>query len=189
MFHLKYLIFDYSEAKILRSRFDQWQTNVFADLFNPNQGKMANGMQWEDLVANEPHLSSLPPTLASTLVRELQGARGISKVSTPLERIAFAREFLSFCFAEGKGFDEKRGKLATIWRRRRLHRSFLSFHFSRLCSRRHGSPHGDEQVLGGHQHHRHQHHRQLLEITGRGKDETQILSDAWLSHQRRNWRR
>ena len=82
MFHLKYLIFGYNEAKILQSRFDQWQTNVFADLFNHNQGKMANGMQWEDLVANEPHLSSLPPTLASTLVRELQGARGISKVNT-----------------------------------------------------------------------------------------------------------
>ena len=41
---------------------------------------MLNGMQWEDLVANEPHLSGLPPTLASTLVRELQGARGLSKV-------------------------------------------------------------------------------------------------------------
>ena len=35
---------------------------------------------WEDLVVNEPHLSSLPPTLASSLVKELQGARGVAKV-------------------------------------------------------------------------------------------------------------
>ena len=30
---------------------------------------------WEDLVVNEPHLSSLPPALASSLVKELQGAK------------------------------------------------------------------------------------------------------------------
>ena len=35
---------------------------------------------WEDLVVNEPHLSSLPPALASSLVKELQGARGVTKV-------------------------------------------------------------------------------------------------------------
>ena len=35
---------------------------------------------WEDLVVNEPHLSSLPPALASSLVKELQGARGVIKV-------------------------------------------------------------------------------------------------------------
>ena len=29
---------------------------------------------------NEPHLSSLPPALASSLVKELQGARGVIKV-------------------------------------------------------------------------------------------------------------
>ena len=35
---------------------------------------------WEDFVVNEPHLSSLPPALASSLVKELQGARGVAKV-------------------------------------------------------------------------------------------------------------
>ena len=36
---------------------------------------------WEDLVVNEPHLSSLPPALASSLVKELQGTRGVAKVA------------------------------------------------------------------------------------------------------------
>ena len=35
---------------------------------------------WEDLVVNEPHLSSLPPALASSLVKEFQGTRGVAKV-------------------------------------------------------------------------------------------------------------
>ena len=35
---------------------------------------------WEDLVVNEPQLSSLPPALASSIVKELQGTRGVIKV-------------------------------------------------------------------------------------------------------------
>ena len=50
---------------------------------------------WEDLVVNEPHLSSLPPALASSLVKELQGARGVAKVELKNRGHAFFLDTVS----------------------------------------------------------------------------------------------
>ena len=168
---------------------------------------MSNGMQWEDLVANEPHLSSLPPTLASTLVRELQGARGLSKVKvTSQERLCsnmpqlFVKESKDACWEEShisvlifvlcsrervwwggrQVHDNLEGEAAVL-----THSPFSPF--SRLLSPSWTSSWRWTGLL-------------LIYIvckssircwhcTGRGKGGTQILWDAWLSHQRKNWRR
>ena len=61
------------------------------------------------------------------------------------KRVIFLFWFLS-C-VQGKGSDEEGGKFTTIWRGRRLYWPILRFHLSRVCSRRHGPRHGDEQVF------------------------------------------
>ena len=175
---------------------------------------MLNGMQWEDLVANEPHLSSsLPPTL-STLTYNLimkcfpyildqhvkwnavgrfggQRAPSVRLASHPcfhnrqrdagdegtfkgepnftrllcsdmsqlvaiwrcmLRRESYLRNVFWFLHCvQGKGSDEEGGKFTTIWRGRWLYWPIFRFHLSRVCSRRHGPRHGDEQVFDAHQ--------------------------------------
>ena len=84
---------------------------------------------WEDLVVNEPHLSSLPPALASSLVKELQETRGVAKVKLQNEMPCFFPRH-SFKWqnrmtlplqSPGQEPSKKGSYLSSIRRRRWLH--------------------------------------------------------------------
>ena len=85
---------------------------------------------WEDLVVNEPHLSSLPPALASSLLKELQGARGVTKVKSKAQRYLILLDASSISMSNdrnlstGQGPCKEGSQLSSIRRRRWLHPSF-----------------------------------------------------------------
>ena len=92
---------------------------------------------WEDLVVNEPHLSSLPPALASSLVKELQETRGVAKVKLQNEMPCFFPRH-SFKWqnrmtlplqSPGQEPSKKGSYLSSIRRRRWLH-----FYFQGGCT-------------------------------------------------------
>ena len=69
-----------------------------------------------------------------------------------LRRESYLRDVFWFLHCvQGKGSDEEGGKFTTIWRGRWLYWPIFRFHLSRVCSRRHGPRHGDEQVFDAHQ--------------------------------------